>query len=141
MGTAAENRQRLERESAPPVAIAQTLNGKWRDRRVEARESARRALERARRRELRRAAHASRADALARGLPRYQGSPCRYHPACTTKYASTGRCIECAREDADQRRIRNGTFGRRGRRIPRAPRAGQHHVSFVVIRPMTVNGG
>ena len=103
---------------------------RWQDTRAQAREKARRELARVRRRELRRAAHESRADARARGLSTYQGAPCRYHDRCNTKYTSTGRCLECSREDADKRRIRAGTFGRRGRRIPRAPRVGHRHVGF-----------
>ncbi len=114
---------------------------RWQDTRAQARETARRELERVRRRELRRAAHVSRSDARARGLSTYQGAPCHYHPNCTTKFTSTGRCLECSREDADKRRIRAGTFGRRGRRIPRAPRVGHRRVGFVVLQPMTVKGG
>ena len=107
--------------------LEQVLHGKWQDRRAEARVTARRELERTRTRELRRAAHASRADAIARGLTTYSGHPCRYHPTCTTKYTSTGHCVTCDRERADQRRVRSGTFGRRK---PRAPRIGQSHVQY-----------
>ena len=60
----------------------------WRDKRVEARERAARKLLRIRRRELRRAAHTSRQDARDRGVTRYNGHPCKFHPTCMTRYVA-----------------------------------------------------
>ncbi len=107
----------------------------WRDKRVKARERAARKLLRIRRRELRRAAHTSRQDARDRGVTRYNGHPCKFHPTCMTRYVASGHCIECDRIRADLRRMAAGTYGKKGLRKVRAPRISGPRAPFIVERP------
>jgi hypothetical protein len=100
---------------------ADVFTGTWKDRRAAHRAKARRELERVRRGALKRAASASRKDAIARGAPRYVGLICPHHPSNGIRYTSSHHCIECDRETADRRRQAAGVYQGQ-RRKPRAPR-------------------
>lgn len=110
------------------------LTGRWADSRTDQRRRAAAELERIRAHAVGQVYIQDRKDARLRGDKKYEGRPCRYHPANRTRYVGSARCIICDRKRQDRRRMAVGTYGLRGQRKPRPPHVGQRH-PFVIERP------